>query len=57
MFNKFARYRDTVALDVLIHVVDASGRTDKEGVAVETGDEGDPSADIGWVREEIHRCV
>jgi ribosome-binding ATPase YchF (GTP1/OBG family) len=43
--NKFLN--DLCDADVLIHVVDASGTTDADGVAAE----GDPVADIGWVRE------
>jgi len=39
-----------------VHVVDASGRTDRQGV--DQGDEGrglgDPLGDINWVRREIH---
>jgi hypothetical protein len=41
--------------DVLIHVVDASGSTDKEGVQLGAGATGNPAEDIHWVREEIHR--
>uniref|UniRef100_A0A7S3R6V4 RWD domain-containing protein n=1 Tax=Dunaliella tertiolecta TaxID=3047 RepID=A0A7S3R6V4_DUNTE len=62
---------DLCEASVLVHVVDASGCTDKEGRAVvgcspeggrgaEGGsieEGGDPLADIGWVREEIHRWV
>jgi hypothetical protein len=46
--------RSNVA-DVLIHVVDASGSTDKEGVQLGAGATGNPAEDINWVREEIHR--
>jgi ribosome-binding ATPase YchF (GTP1/OBG family) len=50
---------DLTDADVLIHVVDASGSTDKEGQSVGEGQGGgsDPLDDIGWVREEIHRWV
>eukprot|EP00124_Ichthyophonus_hoferi_P003564 Ihof_evm1s315 gene=Ihof_evmTU1s315 len=52
--NKFLD--DLCDADVLIHVVDVSGTTDKEGGAVEEG-AGDPASDINWVREEIHRWI
>ena len=45
---------DLCDADVLIHVVDASGLTDRGGVE---GGEGDPAADVDWVREEIHRWI
>lgn len=44
---------DLVDADVLIHVVDASGTTDKEGQASGPGT-GDPVADVSWVRGELH---
>lgn len=46
-----------VTADVLIHVVDASGSTDKGGVQLGAGTTGHPVEDINWVREEIHRHV
>ncbi|GAX85197.1 hypothetical protein CEUSTIGMA_g12616.t1 [Chlamydomonas eustigma] len=49
---------DLTDADVLIHVVDVSGSTDKEGGQLQLGDEGgDPLDEIGWVREELHRWV
>ncbi|KAK3267777.1 hypothetical protein CYMTET_23687, partial [Cymbomonas tetramitiformis] len=41
--------------DVLVHVVDASGALDRNGVAAEGT--GDPVDDVTWVRYEIHRWV
>eukprot|EP00798_Chlamydomonas_sp_ICE-L_P021725 gene21725-28744_t len=43
--------------DVLIHVVDVSGSTDKEGQHLRKDEGGDPLEDIGWVKEELHRWV
>ncbi len=37
---------------VLIHVLDASGETDREGNAVDAVS-GDPSCDVDWVRSEV----
>ncbi|MEW5306220.1 MAG: hypothetical protein WDW36_008702 [Sanguina aurantia] len=48
---------DLCDADVLIHVVDASGSSDKEGQLLKEGEGADPLEDIGWVREEIHRWV
>eukprot|EP00050_Salpingoeca_kvevrii_P008859 m.305525 g.305525 ORF g.305525 m.305525 type:complete len:606 (-) comp17941_c0_seq1:1993-3810(-) len=45
---------DLCDADVLIHVVDAAGSTDKSGVAIPEGGS-NPLEDVGWVREEIHR--
>jgi len=50
---------DLCDADALVHVVDASGRTDRQGV--DQGDEGrglgDPLGDINWVRREIHLWI
>eukprot|EP00730_Choanoeca_flexa_P002863 TRINITY_DN11210_c0_g1_i3.p1 TRINITY_DN11210_c0_g1~~TRINITY_DN11210_c0_g1_i3.p1 ORF type:complete len:868 (+),score=173.75 TRINITY_DN11210_c0_g1_i3:92-2695(+) len=47
---------DLCDADVLVHIVDASGKSDKEGVTSnETS--GDPCDDIQWVREELHRWI
>lgn len=40
---------DVRRADVLVHVVDASGETDKEGRPSPDG-EGDPVTDVAWVR-------
>lgn len=54
---------DLCDADVLVHVVDASGRTDREGVD-QVGDSGvigdsgvGVAGDIQWVREELHRWI
>ena len=47
---------DLVDADVLIHVVDASGRSDREGVEGGEGS-GDPLDDVMWVRDEIHGWI
>ena len=41
---------------VLIHVVDASGETDKEGNQI-AAEDGKPAQDIDWVRAEVSVCV
>jgi hypothetical protein len=48
---------DLCDADVLVHVVDSSGTTDREGAACAPGEGSDPLTDIAWVREEIHRWV
>mmetsp|Transcript_9070 Transcript_9070/g.13604 ORF Transcript_9070/g.13604 Transcript_9070/m.13604 type:complete len:880 (+) Transcript_9070:2-2641(+) len=64
---------DLLDADVLIHILDNSGLTDKQGNKVLTNakpkksresnteskepEVGDPSADIEWVREELHRWI
>jgi len=64
---------DLCDADSLIHVVDASGRSDREGVdqgrsgggggggsATSSGDGGassDPLEEVGWVRHEIHLWI
>ena len=56
---------DLCDADVLVHVVDASGRTDREGVDQGVGDSGAPgeshlgdvAGDVQWVREELHRWI
>jgi len=55
--NRFLN--DLCDADVLIHVVDVSGTSDKNGVAVLAGDATASSAaeDIAWVREELHRWI
>eukprot|EP01079_Euglenida_sp_SAG-EU17-18_P009631 gene9631-252_t len=44
---------DLCDADVLVHVVDASGTTDAEGVE----GEGDPLHDIQWVQHEVHNWI
>lgn len=55
---------DLLEADSLIHVVDASGRSDSEGVDQgSSGAEGspkgatDPLDEVGWVRREIHMWI
>ncbi len=50
MGNKFLN--DLVRADALIHIVDASGKTDSEGNPCETHD---PCEDVLWLEEEIDR--
>ncbi|CAM9527672.1 unnamed protein product [Chrysoparadoxa australica] len=47
---------DLCEADVLIHVVDASGRSDRNGNVLE-GEEGNPADDVRWVREELHQWI
>ena len=51
--NKFLD--DLCDADVLCHIVDASGETNREGVTDGAG--GDPLEDIEWVREELHHWI
>mmetsp|Transcript_10517 Transcript_10517/g.19682 ORF Transcript_10517/g.19682 Transcript_10517/m.19682 type:complete len:867 (-) Transcript_10517:1093-3693(-) len=55
--NRFLN--DLCDADVLIHVVDVSGSSDKNGVQVSIGDASASSAseDMKWVREELHRWI
>ena len=59
---------DLCDADVLVHVVDASGRSDREGVDhsggsvdgdgdAAIGGEFDPGDDVQWVREELHHWI
>mmetsp|Transcript_29801 Transcript_29801/g.68640 ORF Transcript_29801/g.68640 Transcript_29801/m.68640 type:complete len:843 (+) Transcript_29801:36-2564(+) len=49
---------DLCDADSLIHIVDASGRSDKEGVDMGGGTTGsDPLDEVGWVRREIHLWI
>ncbi|KAG5176196.1 hypothetical protein JKP88DRAFT_265489 [Tribonema minus] len=52
---------DLCDADVLVHVVDASGRSDRNGNVLEGESaysaDGDPLDDIRWVREEIHLWI
>ncbi|CAE7673770.1 unnamed protein product [Symbiodinium sp. KB8] len=52
---------DLCDADSLIHVVDASGRSDAEGVDQESSTgktaSSDPLEEIGWVRREIHLWI
>lgn len=51
---------DLCDADVLIHVVDASGQSDRDGNIIEGGIEGQrssPLEDAQWVREELHRWI
>ncbi|GBG34810.1 Obg-like ATPase 1 [Hondaea fermentalgiana] len=55
--NKFLN--DLCDADVLIHVVDVSGSSDRNGVAVMDDVQSASTAeeDIKWVREELHRWI
>ena len=55
--NKFLD--DLCQADVLVHVLDCSGDTDKEGNSVGGGKNSihDPCLDVEWVYEEIHRWI
>jgi len=56
--NKFLN--DLVDCDVLLHVVDASGLSDRDGniIVKGSGDKGSSAAeDAKWVREELHRWI
>lgn len=56
--NKFLN--DLVDCDVLLHVVDASGLSDRDGniIVKGSGDRGSSAAeDAKWVREELHRWI
>lgn len=45
---------DLTDADVLIHVVDGSGRSDRDGqILVEGNEQGGPLDDIGWVRASL----
>lgn len=46
---------DLVDADALVHVVDASGSADRNGVAQAGG--GDPLDDVTWVQQELHLWV
>jgi ribosome-binding ATPase YchF (GTP1/OBG family) len=41
---------DLCDADVLVHVVDASGSTDREGGATKEGEGADPLDEVGWVQ-------
>lgn len=44
--------------DSLVHVVDASGRSDRSGVDLGAAEAtGDPLDEVGWVRREIHLWI
>ncbi|EGD77538.1 hypothetical protein PTSG_12765 [Salpingoeca rosetta] len=47
---------DLCDADVLIHVVDASGMSDENGV-IDAQCSRDPADDVQWVQEEIHRWI
>jgi len=55
--NRFLN--DLCDADILIHIVDCSGSSDKNGVKVTADDESASSAaeDIKWVREELHLWI
>jgi ribosome-binding ATPase YchF (GTP1/OBG family) len=43
---------------VFVHVVDATGRSDRDGNVLSAGERGSsPSEDAQWIREELHRWV
>eukprot|EP00041_Stephanoeca_diplocostata_P037094 m.1386560 g.1386560 ORF g.1386560 m.1386560 type:complete len:971 (-) comp24976_c0_seq2:3936-6848(-) len=52
---------DLLDADVLVHVLDGSGTTDRGGVAVDgagTKDgASDPASDVAWIRDELHYWV
>ncbi|CAK9107720.1 unnamed protein product [Durusdinium trenchii] len=49
---------DLLDADSLVHVVDASGRSDAEGVDHGKAGKGhDPLKDVEWVRQEIHMWI
>ena len=48
---------DLVDCDVLIHVVDASGRSTKDGNILQSGSVQNAEEDAKWVRLEIHRWI
>ena len=52
--NKFLS--DLCDADVLIHVVDATGRADRDGNEV-IGQGSTPTEDAKWIREELHRWI
>jgi ribosome-binding ATPase YchF (GTP1/OBG family) len=54
--NKFLG--DICDADVLVHVIDASGKSDKDGnVITEFIDGCNPMEDAEWIREELHRWI
>lgn len=49
---------DLCDADVLVHVVDASGKSDRDGNAVDELSAGStPIEDARWIREELHRWI
>lgn len=51
---------DLTDADVLVHVVDATGRSDKDGnLIIDDRDEActSPTEDAKWIREELHRWI
>ena len=48
---------DLCDADVLIHVVDASGSSDRDGNVVEDRAGSSPLEDVNWIREELHRWI
>jgi hypothetical protein len=54
--NKFLG--DLCDADVFVHVVDASGKADKDGnVVVDAGQGSSPMEDARWIHEELHRWI
>ena len=54
--NRFLN--DICDADVLVHVVDATGRSDRDGNMLAGGEQGSsPGEDAQWIREELHRWV
>ena len=55
--NKFLA--DLCDADFLLHIVDGSGESDKNGVQVlqNDGSASNPKEDVEWVREELHRWI
>ena len=50
---------DLCDADFLLHIIDASGESDKNGVQVleSDGSASNPKEDVEWVREELHRWI
>lgn len=52
---------DLCDADVLVHVVDATGQSDKDGNILHSSDDSkqfsNPSEDAEWIRQELHRWI
>lgn len=52
---------DLCDADVLVHVVDATGQSDKDGNILHASDDSkqfsNPSEDAEWIRQELHRWI
>eukprot|EP00056_Hartaetosiga_gracilis_P017995 m.9212 g.9212 ORF g.9212 m.9212 type:complete len:940 (+) comp6301_c0_seq4:25-2844(+) len=47
---------DLCDADVLIHIVDGSGKSDENGVIL-SDEQRDPVSDVLWIKEELHRWI